>query len=85
MICHQNDLKNLGDTRTVTIGKKSIFVVNYNGKDLKAYYNVCRHRGSSLVNDAATHIDGVIQCPYHGWTYKLDGSLAGCPTDGKNS
>ncbi|NND71178.1 MAG: Rieske 2Fe-2S domain-containing protein [Rhodothermales bacterium] len=45
---------------------------------LKAYYNVCKHRGGPLETEFCGHIR-MLQCKYHGWTYKLDGSLRGVP------
>jgi glycine betaine catabolism A len=46
---------------------------------LHAFHNVCRHRGTRLCTDAAGHFSGSIQCPYHAWTYGLDGRLIGAP------
>ena len=50
-------------------------------RDLRvgAYYNVCRHRGTRLCTDAEGTFGGSIQCPYHAWTYDLDGRLIGAP------
>jgi Rieske 2Fe-2S family protein len=44
-----------------------------------AYYNVCRHRGTRLCTEAEGTFAGSIQCPYHAWTYDLDGRLVGAP------
>ena len=46
---------------------------------LRAFHNVCRHRGTRLCTDNAGSFDGSIQCPYHAWTYGLDGRLLGAP------
>jgi Rieske 2Fe-2S family protein len=46
---------------------------------VNAFYNVCRHRGTRLCTDAAGSFAGSIQCPYHAWTYDLDGRLVGAP------
>jgi Rieske 2Fe-2S family protein len=46
---------------------------------LRAFFNVCRHRGTRICASAAGHFPGRIQCGYHGWTYGLDGSLIGAP------
>jgi phenylpropionate dioxygenase-like ring-hydroxylating dioxygenase large terminal subunit len=48
--------------------------------ELRAYLNVCRHRGTILVNEPQKR--GTIQCPYHAWTYGLDGALRAAPRSG---
>nr|MDQ6940202.1 Rieske (2Fe-2S) protein [Verrucomicrobiota bacterium] len=45
---------------------------------IRAFYNVCRHRGTRLCENATGHA-AAIQCPYHAWTYALDGRLIGAP------
>ena len=42
---------------------------------MHAFYNVCRHRGTRICNAPSGHFQGSIQCPYHAWTYGLDGAL----------
>jgi len=49
------------------------------GGMVRAFYNVCRHRGTRICTDPEGAFDGRIQCPYHGWTYGLDGCLIGAP------
>ena len=46
---------------------------------VRAFHNVCRHRGTRICTDAAGQFAGSIQCPYHAWTYDLDGCLIGAP------
>jgi phenylpropionate dioxygenase-like ring-hydroxylating dioxygenase large terminal subunit len=46
---------------------------------IHAFYNVCRHRGTRLCTESTGEFPGKIQCPYHAWTYSLDGSLLGAP------
>ncbi len=46
---------------------------------IRAFHNVCRHRGTLLCKEAEGKLAGRIQCPYHAWTYNLDGSLASAP------
>ena len=57
---------------------RSVIVVR--GKDgaVRAFHNVCRHRASALVSNAKGRAAKIV-CPYHAWTYNLDGSLAGVP------
>ena len=46
---------------------------------VRAFYNVCRHRGTRMCTHPEGAFDSRIQCPYHGWTYALDGCLIGAP------
>lgn len=69
-----------GDYCAVDVAGESIVVVR--GKDgaLRAFYNVCRHRGSQLVQPSSNGcFSGAVRCPYHSWTYDLDGSLRTAP------
>jgi Rieske 2Fe-2S family protein len=50
-----------------------------NDQAVRAFYNVCRHRGTRMVTSAEGKFSGRIQCGYHGWTYGLDGRLIGAP------
>jgi phenylpropionate dioxygenase-like ring-hydroxylating dioxygenase large terminal subunit len=45
------------------------------GQRIRAHYNVCRHRGTRICETTSGHFSGSIQCPYHAWTYGLDGTL----------
>ena len=57
----------------------SIIVTRAGTGQLHAFHNVCRHRGTRLCTDATGVFPGSIQCPYHAWTYGLDGALIGAP------
>ena len=46
---------------------------------IRAFYNVCRHRGTTLCTESRGQLNGSIQCPYHAWTYGYDGTLIGAP------
>ena len=72
---HASSIPRPGDYLTVDVGAE--FVIIARGRDgmLKALLNVCRHRGSELCVEAFGHTDFFV-CPYHAWTYGLDGSLA---------
>jgi len=56
----------------------SVLIVR-GGESIRAFHNVCRHRGTRLCTEAAGLFRGSIQCPYHAWTYGLDGRLAAAP------
>src|SRR6202012_5316611 len=76
-----------GDHRVIDVAGESILVVRNREGLLRAFYNVCRHRGSRLCRppgEAPALSGGVtggrgIVCPYHNWTYDLDGKLVAAP------
>ncbi len=68
-----------GEYRLLTMGKESLILVRDRAGTLRAHFNVCRHRGSRLCEEPSGHLPGTIQCPYHAWTYGLDGQLIGVP------
>ncbi len=67
------EIPEAGDFVTVDIGRASVVVVRDDDNEIAAFHNVCRHRGSRLLEDRG--FVGNIVCPYHRWTYALDGSL----------
>ena len=73
-------LTNPGDYCVVDIGEQSILVTRNENSELRAFHNTCRHRGSVLCTKASGHFAaGRIVCPYHAWTYSLDGALTKTP------
>ena len=58
---------------------ESIIITSNGAGRVRAFYNVCRHRGTKLCAEATGAFAGSIQCPYHAWTYDLDGRLIGAP------
>ncbi len=72
-------LPNPGAYLTATIGQESIIVIRAKDGMLRAFLNVCRHRGARLCTEATGQLKGSIQCRYHAWTYGLDGKLLGAP------
>src|SRR5450755_1325598 len=72
-------LSDPGTYQLVTLGQESIIIVRGRDHELRAFYNVCRHRGARLCTEAAGQLKGSIQCRYHAWTYGLDGQLIGAP------
>jgi choline monooxygenase len=77
-VCSSARLPGAGDYVTDIIAGNPIILVRDKDGVLKAYYNVCKHRGGPLAMDECGHAK-VLQCKYHGWTYLLDGSLRGVP------
>jgi glycine betaine catabolism A len=75
----EEDLPDAGSYLTQTIGDERILVVRGEDHALRAFYNVCRHRGARLVEEPCGRLRGAIGCPYHAWTYALDGRLLRTP------
>ncbi len=67
-----------GDYFLATVAGNPIIVIRGKDNVLRAFYNVCRHRGGPLAIEPAGNCS-ILQCKYHGWTYLLDGSLRGTP------
>ncbi|WP_299038590.1 aromatic ring-hydroxylating dioxygenase subunit alpha [uncultured Pseudokineococcus sp.] len=67
------EIPEAGDYLTVEVGASSVVVVRDDEEQVRAFHNVCRHRGSRLLEDRG--FVGNIVCPYHRWTYDLEGSL----------
>jgi phenylpropionate dioxygenase-like ring-hydroxylating dioxygenase large terminal subunit len=78
IVCHVNSIPRAGDYQTFDLGPESVFVVREKDGTFKAFHNVCRHRGARILDGAGT-CPATITCPYHGWSYRQDGSLIGVP------
>jgi phenylpropionate dioxygenase-like ring-hydroxylating dioxygenase large terminal subunit len=79
IVCHINDIPEPGSYITCDFGPESIVVLRDSAGEIHAYHNVCRHRAARLLQGAGTCRGGAITCPYHGWTYNLNGTLRGLP------
>ena len=62
-----------------SIAGESVIVLRDRKGVLRAFFNVCRHRGTRICREEAGHFGETIQCPYHAWTYRTDGELIGAP------
>ena len=71
-----DEFKNPGDYRVITISRDDVIVLRDRKNVLRAMSNICRHRMMSLLSGEG-NIAGKISCPYHAWTYTLDGQLIG--------
>jgi len=78
LVGHQNQIARSGDYFISEVAGESLIVVRDKRSTIRAFYNVCRHRGTRLREDQSGHASA-IQCPYHAWTYALDGRLVGAP------
>ena len=68
-----------GDVLRVEVGTESVIVVRGRDGGLRGFLNVCRHRGARLCLTEQTNVGRAIRCPYHAWTYGLDGQLITAP------
>ncbi|MFT4520595.1 MAG: phenylpropionate dioxygenase-like ring-hydroxylating dioxygenase large terminal subunit [Halioglobus sp.] len=68
-----------GDYVTHTLGKESFLFSLDKENQIHGFYNVCQHRGNQLVPDSYCGSKKFFQCPFHAWSYNLDGSLKGVP------
>ena len=74
-----DQIPNAGDYFTRTLGDESVIVTRDGSGEIHALFNVCRHRGTRLCEAAEGHFTDRIQCPYHNWTYGLEGRLLAAP------
>jgi len=75
------DIPATGDYLVRDVVGESVFVVRNRAGELRAFYNVCAHRGTKLLDDepACGHLGKALKCPYHAWSYDLEGRLIGTP------
>jgi phenylpropionate dioxygenase-like ring-hydroxylating dioxygenase large terminal subunit len=79
VVCHSNDVPRPGDFHTLDFLGEPLVVVRGDDGQVRGFHNVCRHRAARLVDGANGHCGRRITCPYHAWTYALDGRLIGVP------
>ena len=78
---HAADVPRAGDVRPARLFGVPLLMVRADGENVRVFHNVCSHRGNELVW-APGRVSGAIRCPYHAWTYALDGRLTGTPNIG---
>ena len=76
---HVNRIPNAGDYFVLDAYGESIIILRDQKQEIRAFYNVCRHRGTHMCEEVEGKFSKTIQCPYHAWTYSLDGKLIGAP------
>ena len=74
VVCHVSDIPHHGDFHTLDYIGESVVVVRGKDARLRAFTNVCRHRGARIV-DVPSGCARRLVCPYHAWTYDLEGKL----------
>jgi Rieske 2Fe-2S family protein len=68
-----------GSRKAIQVGLSSILLIRDHAGFLRAFFNICRHRGHELLPVGASGEGETTECPYHGWTYRADGSVKSAP------
>jgi choline monooxygenase len=79
--CHTGRVAEPGSYAAARVGNVPVLLVRGRDRELRGFLNVCRHRGSLLVDGEGRR--ETLQCSYHAWTYDLDGSLRAAPRSGR--
>jgi len=79
IVCHLNDIPNAGDYHTLDFMGEPMVAVRGQDGGVKAFFNVCRHRAARILDGNTGRCAGRIVCPYHAWTYDLNGRLTAVP------
>ena len=77
VVGHVSDVPSAGDWLAFDLLGERAMVMRGNDGVVRAFHNLCRHRGARVVDGEKGHCRGAIVCPFHGWVYNLDGSLRG--------
>ena len=75
---HESQVPNAGDYYCTTIGRQPIVMSRHSDGEVYVVHNRCAHRGARVITERSGNAE-YFHCMYHGWTYRNDGSLAGCP------
>ena len=81
LVGHVNDMPNARDYLTLDAMGERALVIRGNDNQIRGFHNVCRHRGAKLLNSSSGQCAHALTCPFHGWTYQLDGKLIGVPAE----
>jgi glycine betaine catabolism A len=73
------EIPGAGQFQVVQAGRESVLIVRQHDGGLRAFLNVCRHRGSRLCVEASGQVTRYLRCSYHAWSYELGGRLAAAP------
>ncbi len=77
LVCHVSEVALPGQYVTLDIADERGLVIRGHDTKIRAFHNLCRHRGSRVVGDERGKCNKALICPYHGWAYNLDGSMRG--------
>jgi phenylpropionate dioxygenase-like ring-hydroxylating dioxygenase large terminal subunit len=78
VVCHESEIREPGEWRSLEYLGESVIVIRGDDGEVRAFSNVCRHRGSRIV-DGHGGCAKVLTCPYHAWSYSREGKLVGVP------
>lgn len=76
---HESRIPDAGDYFLLNLFDESLIILRDKQRQIRAFYNVCRHRGTRICEQGEGRFSASIQCSYHAWTYGLDGKLIGAP------
>lgn len=76
---HVSDIPNPGDFKCQDLADERAVVIRGSDGEIRAFHNLCRHRGSRVVEKETGNCKHTIICPFHGWSYDLDGQLKNIP------
>jgi phenylpropionate dioxygenase-like ring-hydroxylating dioxygenase large terminal subunit len=79
IVCHLSDIPRPGDYHSFEFLGQSLIVLRGEDGEVRSFHNACRHRAARLLDEAKGHCGRRITCPYHAWTYGLDGRLLAVP------
>lgn len=82
-VAFEVELPHPGDYLSFTVGHTPVFIVRDQHGVVRGFFNTCRHRGAQVLQDGYGRCKHVV-CPYHQWSYSLDGTLVGARGMGKN-
>jgi glycine betaine monooxygenase A len=82
-VASEPEIPESGDYRTLQIGPWPIFILRRDDGSIAAFHNTCRHRGSRILLEDAGIAGAMLMCPYHRWTYDLEGRAIGCGATGE--
>jgi phenylpropionate dioxygenase-like ring-hydroxylating dioxygenase large terminal subunit len=77
VLCHRSELPQPGSSYGLDLLGRRVFAVRGEDGEVRVFHNVCRHRAHAVVPQGAHRCGRMITCPYHAWTYGLDGRLRG--------
>src|SRR5262249_42782117 len=79
VVCHVNDIPQAGDYHTLDLLGERLVAIRGSDGVVRSFHNVCRHRASRIADGNSGNCGHRLVCPYHAWSYRLDGTLANVP------